>query len=49
MILRDTQTFTHQINYNPKVANQIEIILCIDKSSVRIPSDDINEWIEING
>lgn len=49
MILRDTQTFTHQINYNQKVANQIEIILCIENSSVRIPSDDINEWVEING
>ncbi len=49
MILRDTQTFTHQINHNPKVANEIEIILNIENSSVRIPSDDINEWIEING
>lgn len=49
MILRDKQTFTHQINYNPKVENEIEIILLIENSSVRIPSNDINEWIEING
>ena len=49
MILRDNQTFTHQINFNPQQQNKVEIILIQDTHKVRIPSDNKNEWIDING
>ena len=49
MISRDTQTFTHQINSNPQQANKVEIWLTQGSASVRIPSADTNEWIDING
>ena len=49
MILRDNQTFTHQINFNPQQQNKVEIILIQDTHKVRIPSDNQNEWLDING
>ena len=49
MILRDTQTFTFKINFHSKQQNKIEIILSQDNSSVRIPSNNNDEWLDING
>jgi hypothetical protein len=49
MISRDTQTFTHQVNVNPLQNNRVEIWLTQGSASVRIPSDNKNEWIDING
>ena len=49
MILRDNQTFTHQINFNTQQKNKVEIILIQDTHKVRIPSDNQNEWLDING
>jgi hypothetical protein len=49
MILRDTQTFKHQVNLHPQQQNKAEIILTDGKYSVRIPSDNTNEWLDING
>jgi hypothetical protein len=49
MILRDTQTFTHQVILNPQQQNKAEIILTQGDFSVRIPSDDTNDWLDING
>jgi hypothetical protein len=49
MILRDTQTFKHQVNLNPQQSNQAEIILTEGNYSVRIPSENTNDWLDING
>jgi hypothetical protein len=49
MILRDVQTFKHQINIHPQQQNKAEIILTDGNYSVRIPSDNTNEWLDING
>ena len=49
MILRDTQTFTFKINFHSTQQNKIEIILSQDNSSVRIPSNNNDEWLDING
>jgi hypothetical protein len=49
MILRDTQTFKHHVNRHPQQQNKAEIILTEGNYSVRIPSDNANEWLEING
>ena len=49
MILRDTQTFTHQVNLHPQQQNKAEIILTQGNFSVRIPSDNSNDWLDING
>jgi len=49
MILRDTQTFKYQINIHPQQQNKAEIILTDGKYSVRIPSANTNEWLDING
>jgi hypothetical protein len=49
MILRDTQTFKHQVNINPQQQNKAEIILTDGSYSIRIPSDNTNEWLDING
>lgn len=49
MITRDKQTFKHQVNINPQQPNQAEIWLTEGSASVRIPSDDKNEWLDING
>jgi len=49
MISRDSQTFNYQVNVNPQRNNQAEIILSDGNNSVRIPSDNTNEWLEING
>jgi hypothetical protein len=49
MILRDKQTFTFEINFHPSQSNKVEIILKQDNNSVRIPSSDTNDWLEING
>lgn len=49
MIKRDTQSFTYEINLNPQQPNKAEIILKQDSFSVRIPSENNDEWIDING
>lgn len=49
MITRDVQTFKHQINVNPQQQNKVEIILTDGNYSVRIPSDNTNDWLDING
>jgi hypothetical protein len=49
MITRDKQSFTHQINFHPSQSNKVEIILKQNNNSVRIPSDNLNDWLEING
>jgi hypothetical protein len=49
MILRDTQTFTHQVILHPQQQNKAEIILTQGDCSVRIPSDNANDWLDING
>jgi len=49
MILRDKNTFTFEINFHQSQSNKVEIILKQDNNSVRIPSEDLNEWLEING
>jgi hypothetical protein len=49
MIVRDKQTFTHQVNLHPQQQNKAEIILTQGDCAVRIPSDNINEWLDING
>lgn len=49
MILRDTQTFTHQVILHPQQQNKAEIILTQGNFSVRIPSDNTNDWLDING
>lgn len=49
MINRDTQTFKYQVNIHPQQPNKAEIWLTEGSASVRIPSDDTNEWLDING
>ncbi len=49
MISRDVQTFKHQVNRHPQQQNKAEIILIDGNYSVRIPSDNTNEWLDING
>jgi len=39
--------FTHEIKVNPKNKLQIEIIFTQNDVSVRVPSDNINDWIDI--
>lgn len=41
--------FTHEIKRHPENSNQIEIILSSSGVNLRIPSDDKNDWINING
>lgn len=49
MLTRDRYPFNFQINKNPNQHNQIEIILSLGGNSVRVPSDNNNEWLSING
>jgi hypothetical protein len=49
MINRDNQTFQHVVNLHPQQQNKAEIILTQGNDSIRIPSEDKNEWLEING
>jgi len=49
MIIRDKNTFTFEINFHHSQSNKIEIILKQDNNAVRIPSEDSNDWLEING
>jgi len=49
MIIRDKQKFNHQVNLHPQQQNKAEIILTQGDCAVRIPSDNNNEWIDING
>jgi hypothetical protein len=49
MINRDIHTFTYQLNINPSQPSKAEIILIQGKDSVRIPSEDKNDWLDING
>jgi hypothetical protein len=49
MILRDVQTFKHQVNLHTQQQNKAEIILTDGNFSVRIPSDNTNDWLDING
>jgi hypothetical protein len=39
--------FTHEINVNPKNKLQVEIIFTQNDISVRVPSDNPNDWIDI--
>ena len=41
--------FTFVIKNNPSNALKVEIIISMNGSSVRIPSQNNNDWIEING
>lgn len=49
MIMRDVQTFKYEINIHPQQQNKAEIILTEGNHSVRIPSDNTNDWLDING
>lgn len=44
-----TYPFTHQIKRHPENSNQIEIIIASSGNEKRIPSDDKNDWITVNG
>ena len=41
--------FSYSIERNPKNECQAEILITINESTVRIPSDDKNKWIDISG
>ena len=49
MITRDVVPFIYKINRNKEQANKLEIILTIGKDTIRVPSDDVNDWLTING
>ena len=49
MISRDNVPFAFEVKLNPNQRNKAEIILSMGTESVRVPSDDNNDWIEING
>lgn len=49
MFTRDRYPFNFEIKKNPNQHNQIEIILSLAGNSVRVPSEDKNEWLSING
>jgi hypothetical protein len=49
MISRDNVPFTFEVKLNPQQRNKVEIILTMGTESVRVPSDNNNDWIEING
>jgi hypothetical protein len=49
MISRDNVPFTYAVKFNPQQRNKVEIILTMGTESVRVPSDNNNDWIEING
>ena len=41
--------FSHEIKRHPQNSNQIEIIIASSGNEKRIPSDDKNDWITVNG
>ena len=49
MIERDKYPFTYTINHKPNQSNLIEIIFASGNNSVRLPSNDGNDWFSING
>ena len=49
MISRDNVPFTYEVKLHPQQRNKVEIILTMGTESVRVPSDNNNDWIEING
>jgi hypothetical protein len=49
MISRDNVPFTYEVKLHPQQRNKAEIILTMGTESVRVPSDNNNDWIEING
>jgi len=49
MITRDVVPFIYKINRNKEQANKLEIILTIGKDTIRVPSEDVNDWLTING
>ena len=49
MLTRDNYPFSFEIKKNPVQQNQVEIILSLGAYSVRIPSEDRNDWLNING
>lgn len=49
MLTRDRYPFNFQIKKNPNQQNQVEIILSLGTNSVRVPSEDKNDWLSING
>lgn len=49
MISRDNVPFTYEVKLHPQQRNKAEIILSMGAESVRVPSDNNNDWIDING
>jgi len=49
MIERDRYPFSYSINTNPNQNNLIEITFTSGGNSVRLPSEDRNDWLSING
>jgi hypothetical protein len=49
MISRDNVPFAFEVKLNPNQRNKAEIILTMGTESVRVPSDNNDDWIEING
>ena len=49
MIERDNYPFSYLINTSPQQNNLIEIIFTSGGNSVRLPSEDRNDWLSING
>lgn len=49
MFTRDSYPFDFEIRRSPQNSNQIEIILTASDNEVRVPSDNPNDWIQING
>jgi hypothetical protein len=41
--------FSYEIKNHPEQGNKIEIILTSGKSSLRLPNENTNDWINING
>lgn len=49
MFTQANYPFHHEIKYHPSNRNQIEIILTSSGNSLRVPSDNPNDWINVNG
>lgn len=49
MIERDSYPFSYTVNTNPQQNNLVEIIFTSGGNSVRLPSEDRNDWLSING
>lgn len=49
MINRSSNPFSYEIRHNPIQQNQIEIFFKNETEEVRLPSENTNEWLSING